>query len=198
MYRSKKNDIDPTHTDIFVVKLDKFDGTYTSTVETDRMYNTSVNTKHATLGTVGGILLVLSLCMCGCLFYRFQRPKRRRRTIEEFDKSDGVFTDDPKVNLSSFRDVIPSFDDVDDKVSATFRDVVSSFRGVDDKVSAKFRDVVSSFRDVDGDVVDQGLANVENTDESPAVVETTQQNGELPDQSSFKDNDDFIPGRNFV
>merc|ERR1712107_834237 len=32
LYRSKKDDIDPSHTDIFLVKLDKADGTYVSTL----------------------------------------------------------------------------------------------------------------------------------------------------------------------
>ncbi|OEU08065.1 hypothetical protein FRACYDRAFT_271844 [Fragilariopsis cylindrus CCMP1102] len=145
------------------------DGSYTSTIENDRVQQQKVNQKKhtTTIGIAGGAFILLSLCMCCCIFYnnKCQRPRRRRRRNNKLDAngdvaSDGIFTD------------------------AMYRD-----------------DAEDNFDNNNNGDIDLTIVSSSYSDN----VQQSHPNGTLesnmkgpPNQSAFKDDPDFRPGRNFV
>merc|ERR1712232_217590 len=78
-------------------------------------------------GIVGGAFLVLSFCMCFCIFYKFRRPKRRRQTGEE--ASDGLFTDSVKnvVAMTGYHDQVEDVESSDQQLQQVQPPPPSSF-----------------------------------------------------------------------
>merc|ERR1712238_636060 len=100
-------------TDIFVVKLDKRNGNYVSTIDMDRVAFSASSKKIGWL--VAGIaFILLSLCMFACLFYKYRRPKRRTSNNINGLDNEGLFTDGV---LTSYRDN-DACDPVDDIIEA--------------------------------------------------------------------------------
>jgi hypothetical protein len=195
LYRTKS--IDETnagYSDIFIVKLDKIDGSYTSTIENDRL---QINKKHATIGAAGGAFIILSLCICGCIFYKFRRP-RRRRNNKNLDAngglaSDGIFTD------AMYRDDAEDNFDTTNDIEFTDQQSPSTTNGGNNNNASNN----NNNNDVIADAITQSY-NDNIKSYSDNVVPPSHPNGTLesnmitPDQSAFKDDPNYRPGRNFV
>jgi len=102
-----------------VVKLDKRNGNYVSTIEMDRVAFSASNKKI--VGLVAGIAFIfLSLIMFGLYFIKYRRPKRRRTSNNSNGvDNDGLFTDGV---LTSLTNVLTSYRDNDVNINEAHDD----------------------------------------------------------------------------
>jgi len=226
LYRSRakdprQKDGNPsTGTDIFVVKLDKRNGNYVSTIEMDRVAFSKSHKKMG--GLVAGILFILlTLGMFALYYIKFYRPKRRTSNNINGLDNEGLFTDGV---LTSYRDHDACDPDVDDIIEAQDDDghyhddaptangvavtnggndeianaitqsynnkVTTNGNGRPNPVSSTYSDDVPPSEDSQNAKVDiNGNDNNSNNDSS--------QKSDM-DQTAFKDDPDYRPGRNFV
>jgi len=205
LYRSRakdprQKDGNPsTGTDIFVVKLDKRNGNYVSTIEMDRVAFSKSHKKMG--GLVAGILFILlTLGMFALYYIKFYRPKRRTSNNINGLDNEGLFTDGV---LTSYRDHDACDPDVDDIIEAQDDDghyhddaptangvAVANGNGRPNPVASTYSDDVPPSEDSQNAKVDiNGNDNNSNNDSS--------QKSDM-DQTAFKDDPDYRPGRNFV
>mmetsp|Transcript_43046 Transcript_43046/g.48769 ORF Transcript_43046/g.48769 Transcript_43046/m.48769 type:complete len:776 (-) Transcript_43046:307-2634(-) len=203
LYRSRfkdprQTDGNPsTRTDIFVVKLDKRNGNYVSTIEMDRV---AFSKSHKKVGglVVGILFILLCLGMFALYYIKFYRPKRRTSNNINGLDNEGLFTDGV---LTSYRDQDACDPDVDDIIEAHnghYHDdaptangvAVANGNGRPNPVASTYSDDVPPSEDSQNAKVDiNGNDNNSNNDSS--------QKSDM-DQTAFKDDPDYRPGRNFV
>merc|ERR1719162_146968 len=230
LYRSRAKDPRQTDgnpstgTDIFVVKLDKRNGNYVSTIDMDRVAFSASSKKIGWL--VAGIaFILLSLCMFACLFYKYRRPKRRTSNNINGLDNEGLFTDGV---LTSYRDN-DACDPVDDIIEAhddghdgNYHDGGSTTNGVaggTDEIATAITQSYNNKMTTNGNGRPNPVSSSYSDDVPPShphVNEENQaakvdingndnnnnnnassQNNEM-DQTAFKDDPDYRPGRNFV
>lgn len=92
--KNTKNDkVNPAHTDLFVVKFDQFDGICTVTIKSDCLQQSEEHSVEI-IGSVGGVFLVLSLCMCYYLFYKFCFLQRYNKMSAKGKWNNGLYAND--------------------------------------------------------------------------------------------------------
>jgi len=228
LYRSRTtggNGPNSVGTDIFVVKLDKRDGNYISTIENDRNSSSSARSGTSSAGkkvgiSVGVTLLIVSLCMLCCIYYKFRRPKRRNKNASGGD--DGLFTDGV---MTSFRDNDAS-DPMDDAIGidddGNYHDkkqndpstTTNGGDGGGDNNSSNNNEIADaitkSYNDKNGNGRPNPVSSTYSDDVPPShphgkLDDITSSigggkgsNDNDLDQTAFQDDPDYRPGRNFV
>jgi len=223
LYRSRakdprQKDGNPsTGTDIFVVKLDKRNGNYVSTIEMDRVAFSASHKKMG--GLVAGIFFILlSLCMFTLYYINFRRPTRRSKSNNGVD-NDGLFTDGV---LTSYRDqdacdpvgenIAPQDDDDD---AGNYHDdapTANGDGGGTDEIATAITQSYNNQMTTTGSGRPNPVSSSYSEDVPPSHPQANEdsqiakvhmngtdstQKSEI-DQTAFKDDPDYRPGRNFV